>query len=372
MTHYDYSDIDPDVLARLDDEITDMITAEAATPAVRKAVDALTSMPQDKQNVQSKSNGNNDMSLISATDIAADWENIVTHTKPPISTGYKRLDAELDGGLYPGLYVIGAIPSLGKTTLVSQISDYMASQGQPILFFSLEMAARELVGRSLSRETDTYVNINRIPYGKRKSYREISNIRYWQQYNDYDYTSVRAAVKQYMAYSDKISIVEGRGNMTINAMLSIVDQYISTHDTVPVIIIDYMQLIRANDIRMTDKQKLDDVTTQLKQISRDYDTPVIAISSLNRENYSQPISLTAFKESGGIEYGTDVVIGLEYTGIGVKDKFGKSTFDLNVAKSETPRKITAKILKNRSGICGRVHFRYYAQYSLFIDSVTNY
>ena len=44
-----------------------------------------------------------------------------------------------------------------------------------------------------------------------------------------------------------------------------------------------------------------------------HDTPVIAISSLNRENYKSGISMTAFKESGGIEYSSDVLIGLQFS-----------------------------------------------------------
>ena len=46
----------------------------------------------------------------------------------------------------------------------------------------------------------------------------------------------------------------------------------------------------------------DDAVSDLKRISRDYSVPVFAISSLNRDNYSAPINMAAFKESGAIEY----------------------------------------------------------------------
>ncbi|MCE2175451.1 DNA primase, partial [Streptococcus thermophilus] len=56
---------------------------------------------------------------------------------PCISTGFAMLDEALDGGLYEGLYIVGAISSLGKTTLVTQIADQVASKGQDVLIFSL-------------------------------------------------------------------------------------------------------------------------------------------------------------------------------------------------------------------------------------------
>ena len=51
-------------------------------------------------------------------------------------SGYVNLDAVTS--LYPGLYVLGAITSLGKTTFVHQMADQMAKAGHPVLFFSLE------------------------------------------------------------------------------------------------------------------------------------------------------------------------------------------------------------------------------------------
>jgi replicative DNA helicase len=56
-----------------------------------------------------------------------------------ISTGFLKLNAKLGDGLIPGLHVIGAIPSLGKTTFALQIADYIAKNGTDVLFFSLEM-----------------------------------------------------------------------------------------------------------------------------------------------------------------------------------------------------------------------------------------
>ena len=68
-------------------------------------------------------------------------------------TGFKYLDEQLGGGIRTGLYVLGAIPSLGKTTLVLQMADNLAKQGEKVLIFSLEQSKFELVAKAISRIT---------------------------------------------------------------------------------------------------------------------------------------------------------------------------------------------------------------------------
>lgn len=70
-----------------------------------------------------------------------------------IPTGFEALDNMLDGGLYEGLYGIGAISSLGKTTFALQMADQIAAQGHEVLVFSLEMSSNELIAKSISRNT---------------------------------------------------------------------------------------------------------------------------------------------------------------------------------------------------------------------------
>jgi len=69
---------------------------------------------------------------------------------PAIKTGFGELDAALDGGLYEGLYIVGAISSLGKTTFVLQLADQIAQRGHDVLIFSLEMSRFELMAKSIS------------------------------------------------------------------------------------------------------------------------------------------------------------------------------------------------------------------------------
>lgn len=67
------------------------------------------------------------------------------------NTGYENIDAKMS--LYPGLYVLGAISSLGKTTFVHQMADQLVQVGEHVLYFSLEQTSLELVTKGISRLT---------------------------------------------------------------------------------------------------------------------------------------------------------------------------------------------------------------------------
>ena len=103
---------------------------------------------------------------------------------PATPTGFDNLDKVLDGGLYEGLYVIGAITSLGKTTLALQIADQIADSGQDVLIFSLEMARTELMSKSISRLTLLDCLDNNLDTKNAKTNRGITAGARWQHYND--------------------------------------------------------------------------------------------------------------------------------------------------------------------------------------------
>ncbi len=139
-----------------------------------------------------------------------------------------------------------------------------------------------------------------------------------------------------------------------------VEEHIRITKRNPVILIDYLQIISPHDKKATDKQNTDKAVIELKRISRDYKIPVFAVSSFNRENYKNPVSMTSFKESGAIEYSSDVLIGLQLEGTGTKD------FDVEEAKKQYPRRIEARIIKNRNGKAGvSISYNYYPKFNHF-------
>ena len=120
------------------------------------------------------------------------------------------------------------------------------------------------------------------------------------------------------------------------------------------------------------KQAIDRQVTELKRLSRKYNIPVIVVSSFNRENYTAPVSMTAYKESGAIEYTSDIVIGLQYKNIEYttnKDNKGKVNKAIGkLRESQTPKDIEVKVLKNRNGQPGQADFVFYPYFNYFEEA----
>lgn len=279
---------------------------------------------------------------------------------PFISTGFNQLDNTLDGGLYEGLYIIGAISSLGKTTLALQIADQIAAAGEDVLIFSLEMARSELMAKSISRFTLLDVLGNDGDIRNAKTTRGITTGTRYNNYNTEELELIRRAITTYSEYAKNIYIHEGIGDIGTEKIRETVKQHILFTGKKPTVFIDYLQILAPADVRATDKQNTDKAVMELKRISRDFKIPIIGISSFNRANYSTAVSMEAFKESGAIEYSSDVLIGLQLKGAGTKD------FNANEAKQKNPREVELVILKNRNGSTGNtIDFEYYPLFNHF-------
>lgn len=290
--------------------------------------------------------------------------------KPRLSTGFRAIDDALDGGLYTGLYFIGAVSSLGKTTLTLQMADNLAKQGRDVLFFSLEQSKFDLMSKSISRETFLYCRNNGLGTKNAKSNLAIMDGRRWAGFSDTEKNVMKGAFGAYRNFADHVFIHEGVGNISVDEIREKVRTHISlTGNKFPVVFIDYLQILKAaeGDERATDKQVVDHNVTALKQLSRDFDITVCAVSSLNRENYRNKISMSAFKESGAIEYGSDVLIGLQFMGA------GEVGFDIDEAKTKDPREIEFCILKNRNGrtTSDGIPLLFYPVFNCFTDSDGN-
>ena len=272
-------------------------------------------------------------------------------------TGFSNLD-ELTGGLYPGLYVIGAISSLGKTTFIHQMGDQLAAMGDHVLFFSLEQNRLEMVTKSLSRIT--------ARHNKEKAISAIK-IRGGKLTPE-----VIAAAEEYNKIADRISVIECNFDVNIYSILEYTKAYMEAYQVKPVVIVDYLQIIPPTDPRQRDnKEKTDNNVRGLKKLQSENDLVVFVTSSLNRANYLQPIDFESFKESGGIEYTADVVWGLQLQILNddlfnVEKKIKEKREKVRIAKKAIPREIELICLKNRYGVssysCG---FKYDPRFDLF-------
>ncbi|MDR0326582.1 MAG: toprim domain-containing protein [Oscillospiraceae bacterium] len=293
--------------------------------------------------------------------------------KQAISTGFQNLDNALDGGLYEGLYIVGAISSIGKTTFILQMADQIAHGGNDVLIFSLEMSRSELISKSLSRLTLEHCNGDIV---SAKSNREIQSGWRHKDFSGNEKLLFDQCVTTYREdYSKHIYIHEGVGTIGVEQIKQEVQRHISYTGNTPVVVIDYLQIISPTpDMkRATDKQITDQNVLELKRLSRDKKLPILAISSFNRDNYTAPVNMASFKESGAIEYSSDVLLGLQLAGMD-ELKQGEGSKSANMKqidewKSATPRKAELKILKNRSGKIGvALTYSYYPKYNLFTDA----
>ena len=277
-------------------------------------------------------------------------------------TGFSNLDAET-GGIYPGLYAVGGISSVGKTTFIYQMADQMAAAGQHVLFFSMEQSRLEMVSKSIARTT-AQADINTA----------VSSIKI--RTGTLPPVVLDAADRYSQTVGGRLSVIEGNFNCTVSFIGEYTRKYIENNGVKPVVIVDYLQVLRPEKDpetgrKPTDtKQVVDYNITQLKRMSRALDIPVFVISSLNRSNYLTPVDFESFKESGGIEYTADVVWGLQLDimndPIFDKEKCVKEKREkVRDAKAAMPREIELVCLKNRYGRSYNVHFRYYPQYDLF-------
>ncbi|MDR0728455.1 MAG: toprim domain-containing protein [Puniceicoccales bacterium] len=280
---------------------------------------------------------------------------------PHVPTGYDALDEALGGGLFEGLYAIGAISSLGKTTFVLQLADQAAQRGTDVLIFSLEMSRQELVAKSLSRLSMIRAasQHSHDPQHLAKTARGILRWRHLN-YSDGEKALIQEAMEDYGAFAEHLYTIEGSGELGVPQVREAVEQHLRLTGHHPLVVVDYLQLLAPYGERLSDKQNVDKSVLELKRLSRDFHIPLVVISSLNRANYMSPVVFESFKESGGIEYTADVVCGLqlgclrealfcqEHREHGPTQRRER----LQAAKAANPREIELVCLKNRSDRAG--------------------
>lgn len=291
----------------------------------------------------------------------------------PIPTGLKGLDKALAGGLFPVLYVMGAISSLGKTSLAVQLADTIAESGRPVLYFSLEMAKRELRAKSLSRLM--YIK------GSSEAYTS-TEILYPATRQDKDFTKkfdiVKAGYSQHIGRN--IYYVTGIGSIMAKDISGRVKNFLDLHPDTPkpVVFVDYLQILKGEDPHETDKQRIDEAVVTLKRLSAREKITVFVISSFNRDNYTSQVSETAFKESGAVEYSADVLLGLQPAGMRADGEKGAAAENLQLCErckkgQQDPgrpglRLLELKVLKSRVGVpYGSAWLEYNPGYNQFSD-----
>lgn len=286
----------------------------------------------------------------------------------PIPTGIARVDNALDGGLpAQGLVTLGAVSSVGKTSFVVQICVNVSATGRPVLFCSVEQGRREIAAKTLSAIMGgmTRENGTRITASAQAILNKEERER-WEREDPEKVAAFTRACESYYARTHRedgtptLYLMEPSEPPRVEEIRNAARLIQENNGQAPLIAVDYVQLLAAPAglERGTDKQILDRNTLDLRQLARDMQTCVIVISSLNRASYSGSIDLNSFKESGMLEYSSDLLIGMQPYGLqealaGKSEDSGtaraKAKKIMRDYKTAEKKDVELVILKNRNG-----------------------
>ncbi len=279
-----------------------------------------------------------------------------------IKTGFSELDQRIGGGLHQGLYVLGAATSVGKTAFCHQIACEIAHAKNHVLFFSMEMSKFEMVSRGISRT---------IGKGEQKKNIVPSSLAVRRGYKNPD---IELGAKRFAEHvGTYMNDIQCEFGFSMDDIKKYTESFIARNNSFPVIFIDYLQILSpSNSNQFTRREEIDKMLTSAKLFSNEYKLPVFLVSAINRGNYALPVSLESFKESGGIEYTADVVLGMQLSCFSTETffenekKVGEKRKMIQEAINKTPREVEVLILKNRFGTSGgRLQYKYYSNCDLF-------
>lgn len=253
-----------------------------------------------------------------------------------VPTGFPDLDQVLSGLQKSDLIILAARPSIGKTTLALDIARQAGIYANtPVGIFSLEMGSDQLVDRMIASQAN--IDLWRLRTGK---------------LHDEDFQQIGDAIG---TLSEAPIFIDDTGSVNIMSMRTMARRLQAEHK-LGLIIIDYLQLMegrsRAGDNRV---QEISEISRGLKQLARELNIPILALSQLSRAVESRPDQtpkLSDLRESGSIEQDADVVLFL---------------YREDRSKPDTPNKNIVDIIiaKHRNGPVGRVQVYFHENAATF-------
>lgn len=240
-------------------------------------------------------------------------------------TGFTDLDS-FTGGLQPGsLTIIAARPSMGKTAFAVNIAQFGGGKAnRPVLIFSLEMPAEQLVIRMLSAESG--VNLSLLSSGT---------------FDSTGFNYVREACD---VLAKRNIFINDDSGLTAMDFRTRCRRFKTRHPDLALVIVDYLQLMSSGDGRPEGRQQeVSDISRMLKLSARELECPVIALSQLSRavesRNGNKP-QLSDLRDSGAIEQDADLVLLMyreDYYGENENNDLQDSEADIRVAKNRNGR-----------------------------------
>ena len=262
-----------------------------------------------------------------------------------VPTGLPTLD-KMMLGLQPGaLIVLAARPSVGKTAFALNIAAHAAvKQGRKVAVFSLEMPSDQLALRMLASEAK--LDWRRLSQGM------MSNLD-WEKVSNHAETICRASI--WLDDNFVLSPVELRSKCR---------KIKREQGGLDLVVIDYLQLMHVASERgiQSREQEIATISRSLKQLSKELQVPVLALSQLNRgveKRKGEPPMLSDLRESGAIEQDADVVMFLHRDDGDEKDGAPAQTGDT--------QQVQLVVAKQRQGPTGKVDLVFFKTNTYFAE-----
>ena len=259
-----------------------------------------------------------------------------------LSTGFSDLDGMTSGWQKSDLIIIAGRPSIGKTALCLSLAINVIKYSKtPVLFFSLEMSKEQIMYRLLGMET----NINQMRLRSGKLYRT-------------DWVKLSKVIK---ILSKLPFFIDDTPDLSIQDIRSKIKTILFEQNRIGLIMIDYLQLMQNSKFKSENRAyELSQITRSLKNIAREFNVPIIALSQLSRnvENRvdKKPV-LSDLRESGSIEQDADLVIMLHKTNISIN----KITLNKSVSLTDLI------IAKQRNGPTGSIQLLFDKKRTKYIN-----
>ncbi|MEF3692490.1 MAG: replicative DNA helicase [Candidatus Moraniibacteriota bacterium] len=237
-----------------------------------------------------------------------------------VPSGFIDLDKVLAGFQKSDLVILAARPSIGKTTLALDIARQVGVQAKvPVGIFSLEMSSDQLIDRMLAAQAG--IDLWRLRTGK---------LRSSGPENDFEKLNEAMGI-----LSEAPIYIDDTASANIMEMRTMARR-LQTEHNLGLIIIDYLQLMEGRKMSGDNRvQEISEISRALKQLARELNIPIIALSQLSRQVESrspQIPKLSDLRESGSIEQDADVVMMLYREDREKPDTLNKQIVDVIVAK----------------------------------------
>lgn len=256
-----------------------------------------------------------------------------------IRTGFPSLDRILGGFAQGGFYVMAARPGVGKSALGIALADMMA-RNRRVLYVSLEMTEAELNARRVAAVSDMPCTFGKLLFGKTTE--------------EQDAAIANACGKLY-AHKLQISAV---------STLTVPELELQARNVgAEVVIVDYLGLLSAEDKRLSEYDRVTQISGDLKRLAKRLGCVVLALCQLNRESVSAPGQdtrprLSQLRSSGAIEQDSDGVLLLH------RPEYGRTE---TPREASAPQQFFVDVAKNRHGRTGTAELAWYAPVNRFED-----